>query len=86
MTVSVIVREVLERVMGEVTKFNVVKEYTLDIHPSDLLDEFNESREVWGEYDVMFVSHGFSPLTLVKSMTYKEELTRKQDFYKVTIY
>ena len=51
MKVSVIVREVLERKLGLVTKFNVVKTYTLEVEPSNVLDTFEEARKVWYEAD-----------------------------------
>ena len=47
MIVNVIVREVLERKLGLVTKFNVVKTYTLEMEPADVFSTFEEARQVW---------------------------------------
>jgi hypothetical protein len=73
MQVNVIVREVLERKLKLVTKSNTIKEYTLDVEPADVFNVFEEARQVWAEYDVMFENNDFR---LVKSQTYKEELAK----------
>jgi hypothetical protein len=65
MRINVIVREVLERKLGLVTKFNVIKTYTLDVEPFNVLDTFEEARKVWYEYDVMFEGT-IEDFTLVK--------------------
>ena len=77
MKVNVIVREVLERKLGLVTKFNVIKTYTLEVEPSDVLDTFEEARKVWYEYDVMFKGT-MVDFVLVKPKTYKEEMDDRQ--------
>ena len=77
MRVNVIVREVLERELGLVTKFNVIMAYTLDVEPSDVFSTFEEARKVWYEYDVMFEGTG-DDFTLVKPKTYKEEMDDRQ--------
>jgi len=77
MRVNVIVREVLERKLGLVTKFNVIKTYTLDVEPFNALDTFEEARKVWYEYDVMFEGT-IEDFTLVKPKTYKEEMDDRQ--------
>ena len=78
MRVNVIVREVLERKLGLVTKFNVIKTYTLDVEPFNVLDTFEEARKVWYEYDVMFEGT-IEDFTLVDaSGTYKEEMDDRQ--------
>ncbi len=73
MQVNVIVREVLERKLKLVTKSNTINEYTLDVEPADVFNVFEEARQVWAEYDVMFENNDFR---LVKSQTYKEELAK----------
>ena len=74
MIVNVIVREVLERKLGLLTKFNVIKTYTLEMEPADVFTTFEEARQVWYEYDVMFEGTGDDKFTLVKPKTYKEEM------------
>ena len=78
MIVNVIVRDVLERELGLVTKFNEIKVYTLEIEPGDVFSTFEEARQVWYEYDVMFEGLGDDKFTLVKPKTYKEELDDRQ--------
>ena len=78
MKVNVIVREVLERKLGLVTKFNEIKTYTLEVEPSDVFSMFEEARQVWYEYDVMFEGLGDDRFVLVKPKTYKEELDDRQ--------
>lgn len=78
MIVNVIVREVLERKLGLVTKFNEIKTYTLEMEPRDVFSMFEEARQVWYEYDVMFEGLGDDKFTLVKPKTYKEELDDRQ--------
>ena len=77
MRINVIVREVLERKLGLVTKFNVIKTYTLEVEPSNVLDTFEEARKVWYEYDVMFEGT-MVDFVLVKPKTYKEEMDDRQ--------
>ena len=89
MKVNVIVREVLERKLGLLTKFNVVRTYTLETEPSDMFSTFEEARQVWYEYDVMFEGTGDDKFILVKPKTYKEELDDRQwlqDLHDETAY
>jgi hypothetical protein len=89
MIVKVIVREVLERELGLVTKFNEVETYTLEMEPRDVFSTFEEARQVWGEYDVMFEGLGDDKFTLVKPKTYKEEMDDRQwlqDLHDETAY
>ena len=74
MIVKVSVREVLERKLGLVTEFNMIQAYTLEMEPVDVFSTFEEARQVWSEYDVMFEGTGDNRFTLVKPKTYKEEL------------
>ncbi len=74
MIVNVIVRQVVERVMGLVTQAHVIKTYTLEMEPADVFATFEEARQVWYEYDVMFEGTGDNKFTLVKPKTYGEEL------------
>lgn len=78
MIVNVIVREVLERKLGLVTEFNMIKTYTLEMEPRDVFSTFEEARQVWDEYDVMFEGLGDDKFTLVKPKTYKEEMDDRQ--------
>ena len=78
MIVNVIVREVLERKLGLLTKFNVIKTYTLEMEPADVFCTFEEARQVWYEYDVMFEGLGDDRFTLVKPKTYVEEMDDRQ--------
>ena len=78
MIVNVIVREVLERKLGLVTECNEIKTYTLEMEPGDVFSTFEEARQVWDEYDVMFEGTGDNKFTLVKPKTYKEEMYDRQ--------
>lgn len=78
MIVNVIVREVLERKLGLVTEYNKIKTYTLEMEPRDVFSTFEEARQVWDEYDVMFEGLGDDKFTLVKPKTYKEEMVDRQ--------
>ena len=78
MIVNVIVREVLERKLGLVTEFNIIKTYTLEMEPRDVFSTFEEARQVWYEYDVMFEGLGDDKFILVKPKTYKEEMDDRQ--------
>lgn len=89
MIVNVIVREVLERKLGLLTKFNVIKTYTLEMDPADVFCTFEEARQVWYEYDVMFEGLGDDRFTLVKPKTYVEEMDDRQwlqDLHDETAY
>ena len=72
------VREVLKRELGLVTEFNMIKTYTLEMEPKDVFSTFEEARQVWFEYDVMFEGLGDDNFRLVKPKTYKEELDDRQ--------
>ena len=89
MIVNVIVREVVERKLGLLTKFNVVKTYTLEMDPADVFVTFEEARQVWYEYDVMFKGLGDDKFILVKPKTYVEEMDDRQwlqDIHDETAY
>jgi hypothetical protein len=89
MVVKVSVREVLERKLGLVTEFNVFKSYILEMEPADVFSTFEEARQVWDEYDVMFEGNGDNKFTLVKSKTYSEEMNDRQwlqDLHDETAY
>ena len=74
MIVKVSIREVLGRKLGLVTEFNMIQAYTLEVEPENMFATFEEARQVWYEYDVMFEGTGDNKFTLVKSKTYGEEL------------
>ena len=78
MRVKVMVREVLKRELGLVTECNEIKTYTLEMEPRDVFSTFEEARQVWDEYDVMFEGLGDDKFILVKPKTYKEELDDRQ--------
>lgn len=78
MIVNVIVREVLKRELGLVTECNEIKTYTLEMEPRDVFSTFEEARQVWDEYDVMFEGLGDDKFILVKPKTYKEEMYDRQ--------
>lgn len=89
MIVNVIVRQVVERVMGLVTQAHVIKTYTLEMEPADVFTTFEEARQVWYEYDVMFEGTGDDKFTLVKPKTYSEEMDDRQwlqDLHDETAY
>lgn len=89
MRVNVMVREVLKRELGLVTEFNTIKTYTLEMEPKDVFSTFEEARQVWCEYDVMFEGLGDDNFRLVKPKTYKEELDDRQwlqDLHDETAY
>jgi hypothetical protein len=89
MRVNVMVREVLKRELGLVTEFNPIKTYTLEMEPKDVFSTFEEARQVWFEYDVMFEGLGDDNFRLVKPKTYKEELDDRQwlqDLHDETAY
>lgn len=89
MRVNVMVREVLKRELGLVTEFNMIKTYTLEMEPKDVFSTFEEARQVWFEYDVMFEGTGDDNFRLVKPKTYKEELDNRQwlqDLHDETAY
>lgn len=89
MRVNVMVREVLKRELGLVTEFNTIKTYTLEMEPKDVFSTFEEARQVWFEYDVMFEGLGDDNFRLVKPKTYKEELDDRQwlqDLHDETAY
>ena len=89
MIVNVIVREVVERKLGLLTEFNVIKTYTLEMEPADVFSTFEEARQVWYEYDVMFEGTGDDRFTLVKPKTYTEEIDDRQwlqDLHDETAY
>ena len=89
MIVNVIVREVLKRELGLVTECNEIKTYTLEMEPRDVFSTFEEARQVWDEYDVMFEGTGEDKFILVKPKTYKEEMydrQRLQDLHDETAY
>ena len=89
MRVNVMVREVLKRELGLVTEFNPIKTYTLEMEPKDVFSTFEEARQVWFQYDVMFEGLGDDNFRLVKPKTYKEELDDRQwlqDLHDETAY
>ena len=89
MIVNVIVREVLKRELGLVIECNEIKTYTLEMEPRDVFSTFEEARQVWFEYDVMFEGLGDDNFRLVKPKTYKEELDDRQwlqDLHDETAY
>ena len=47
----------------------------LEMDPADVFVTFEEARQVWYEYDVMFEGTGDDKFTLVKPKTYMEELS-----------
>ena len=53
----------------------VVKTYSLNLEPSNILDTFEEARQVWGEYQVRAKSDNpIAPFEVFKTKTYKQEL------------
>ena len=89
MIVNVIVREVLKRELGLVIECNEIKTNTLEMEPRDVFSTFEEARQVWGEYDVMFEGTGDDKFILVKPKTYKEEMDDRQwlqDLHDETAY
>jgi hypothetical protein len=53
----------------------VVKTYSLDLEPSNILDTLEEARQVWDEYQVRAKSDNpIAPFEVFKTKTYKQEL------------
>ena len=53
----------------------VVKTYSLNLEPSNILDTLEEARQVWDEYQVRAKSNNpIAPFEVFKTKTYKQEL------------
>jgi hypothetical protein len=53
----------------------VVKTYSLDLEPSNILDTLEEARQVWDEYQVRAKSDNpIAPFEVFKTKTYRQEL------------
>jgi hypothetical protein len=53
----------------------VVKTYSLNLEPSNILDTLEEARQVWDEYQVRAKSDNpIAPFEVFKTKTYKQEL------------
>ena len=53
----------------------VVKTYSLDLEPSNILDTLEEARQVWDEYHVRAKSDNpIAPFEVFKTKTYRQEL------------
>jgi hypothetical protein len=60
-----------------VSKLNgtVVKTYSLNLEPSNILDTLEEARQVWDEYQVRAKSDNpIAPFEIFKTKTYRQEL------------
>jgi len=55
-----------------------VKAYSLNIEPSRVLIEIDESRAVWDEYQVVASSVDPVPFVVYKTKTYKQEMMERQ--------
>jgi hypothetical protein len=57
----------------------VVKTYSLDLEPSQILIEVDNAREVWDEYHVRAKSDNpIAPFEVFKTKTYKQEMMERQ--------
>jgi len=57
----------------------VVKTYSLDLEPSNILDTLEEARQVWDEYHVRAKSDNpIAPFEVFKTKTYKQEMMERQ--------
>ena len=53
----------------------VVKTYSLNLEPSQILDTLEEARQVWDEYQVRAKSDNpIAPFEVFKAKTYRQEL------------
>jgi hypothetical protein len=53
----------------------VVKTYSLELEPSNILDTLEEARQVWDEYQVRAKSDNpIAPFEVFKTKTYRQEL------------
>ena len=55
-----------------------IKAYSLDLEPSRVLIEIDESRAVWDEYQVVASSVDPVPFVVYKTKTYKQEMMERQ--------
>jgi hypothetical protein len=57
----------------------VVKTYSLNLEPSNILDTLEEARQVWDEYQVRAKSDNpIAPFEVFKPKTYKQEMMERQ--------
>lgn len=57
----------------------IIKTYSLNLEPSQILIEVDNAREVWDEYHVRAKSDNpIAPFEVYKSKTYKEEMYDRQ--------
>jgi hypothetical protein len=53
----------------------VIKTYSLNLEPSNILDTLEEARQVWDEYQVRAKSDNpIAPFEAFKAKTYRQEL------------
>jgi hypothetical protein len=53
----------------------VIKTYSLNLEPSNILDTLEEARQVWDEYQVRAKSDNpIAPFEVFKAKTYRQEL------------
>jgi hypothetical protein len=55
-----------------------IKAYSLNLEPSRVLIEIDESRAVWDEYQVVASSVDPVPFVVYKTKTYKQEMMERQ--------
>ena len=55
-----------------------IKTYSLNLEPSRVLIEIDESRAVWDEYQVVASSVDPVPFVVYKTKTYKQEMMERQ--------
>ena len=57
----------------------VIKTYSLDLEPSQILIEVDNAREVWDEYHVRAKSDNpIAPFEVFKAKTHKQEMMERQ--------
>ena len=57
----------------------IIKTYSLNLEPSQILMEVDNAREVWDEYHVRAKSDNpIAPFEVYKSKTYKQEMMERQ--------
>jgi hypothetical protein len=57
----------------------VIKTYSLNLEPSNILDTLEEARQVWDEYQVRAKSDNpIAPFEVFKPKTYKQEMMERQ--------